>query len=312
MVLADALLWLYQKGYIKAFAPVQRDPVDAVMYQLGRPICTGGNLTDDAQQDFQATPKIPWSVANGQTPDPQDGHCFGRLKSESPTGLKTLLTWGDEQPAETDWCNACESEHWVYFTQEDLDEMDPTKRASLIAAIDALPSAHGIAAPGPDAPPDVTPPAPAPTGLDKIKAILHQACRRHPRSDQGVVMTRQATEVQAITLPTWSDPTSVTSYALSLAFMVIPFIALVHPGFNPPAADIQAGAAIVGTLVAGGVQLVNYIRHIVVTKAGMVALAAGARLAVVGRARQVIVAPAAAPLPSTTAAQVVPAAIFAS
>jgi hypothetical protein len=98
-------------------------------------------------------------------------------------------------------------------------------------------------------------------------------------------MTRQATTVQAITLPTWSDPISITAYLGSLVVLVLPFITVLHPGFNPPASSVQAALTAVGLVVAGGIQVFNFIRHTVLHKA---AIATGLPLAVIGKGRQVI------------------------
>jgi hypothetical protein len=161
VVLADALLWLYQKGYILAFAPVALDRMDAVMSQTGRGLLTGENLTDDAQQRFEATPPQTWSVSAGQTPDTSEGHCTFRIKKQSATGNGTLVTWAAEQEFEDGWEKACVTEAWIEYSAEDKASMAPAKWAELVGALDALPGAHGIEVPAP-APSPTPPPMPVP------------------------------------------------------------------------------------------------------------------------------------------------------
>jgi hypothetical protein len=101
-------------------------------------------------------------------------------------------------------------------------------------------------------------------------------------------MTRTTTEVQAITLPSWSDSASVASYVVSLAFMVLPFVALIHPAFHPTSATVQAWGSAVGLAVAGLVQVANVIRHAVVSKSAIAAAATAStmsplRLTVLGK-----------------------------
>jgi hypothetical protein len=77
VVLAKYLLWLYQNGWIKAFAPVDytnKAQCDAFM-QAGFGLYVGVALTDNDEQDFQNG--TTWGQ-DGVAPvsDPNNGHCL--------------------------------------------------------------------------------------------------------------------------------------------------------------------------------------------------------------------------------------------
>ena len=113
----------------------------------------GVNLTDDAEQLFGVS---PWTVANGEQPDPNDGHCVLRVKSDQAARMDTYVTWGALQQATYDWTAACLDEAWlIVTTEEQLAAFDP----SLLADIQAL----GGTGPAPQPTPTPTPePAPTP------------------------------------------------------------------------------------------------------------------------------------------------------
>lgn len=73
-------------------------------------------------------------------------------------------------------------------------------------------------------------------------------------------MTKVATAPEDVTLPTWTDAASVTSYLTSIAATICALIGLTHPGFHEPA-DIQSAIPAVGLTVAGVAQLVNIWTH---------------------------------------------------
>jgi hypothetical protein len=153
--IADVLLAWYKAGKILAFAPVDHtDPVqvDAAM-QAFIGVLAGVNLTDDADERFQQGEE--WTVANGQQPDPNEGHCVVKVKA---TGSKdTWLTWGADQDSTTGWTRLCLDEAWVFISSE--DEIEPSALAMLRADIDAL---HGTGGQPPAPQPVPVPPAPGP------------------------------------------------------------------------------------------------------------------------------------------------------
>lgn len=157
-VIADLLLAWYTAGKILAFAPADhtdRAQCDAAMQQF-RGLYLGADLTDDADQRFQDGQ--PWTVADGQQPDPGDGHCVVRIAStgSGPGAMSTDATWGARQESTAAWDSACVTESWVIVTSE--DQMRPEELAALRADIDAL---HGTGGNGSPAPA----PAPDPAGL---------------------------------------------------------------------------------------------------------------------------------------------------
>jgi len=165
--IADLLLAWYKAGKILGFAPIDptnRDAFNAAMIAFhGNYV--GVQLTPDADPRFSQ--HVPWSVANGQQPDPNEGHCIVRVKYDP--SLDTYITWGAEQPAEIDGTALCADESYIIITSE--DEAANMDMAALIADIEATPGGEVAPAPVPEpapapAPivpvPDVTPPAPAP------------------------------------------------------------------------------------------------------------------------------------------------------
>ena len=134
--IANLLLAWYRAGKIVAFAPVDyTDPtaVDAAMAAFTGAYC-GVNLTDDADQLFSE--RQPWTVAAGQRPDPNEGHCIVKVGADG-NGTDTWVTWGALQESTTDWTAACVDEAWVIVTAEDTNSQ-LIDLAALRADIDAL------------------------------------------------------------------------------------------------------------------------------------------------------------------------------
>jgi len=158
-VIADLLMSWYDAGKILAFAPVDhtdKAEMDAAM-QAFNGLYVGVSLTSDADELFQEG--LPWTLANGEQPDPSEGHCIVKVKA-SGQGLDGYVTWGAEQPATEGWSAACLDEAWVIITSDDA----PVDLPKLRADIDAL---HGEGGSG-------QPPAPAPhpSALHEVAADL--------------------------------------------------------------------------------------------------------------------------------------------
>lgn len=158
-VIADLLLHWYRTGVILAFAPVDHtDPaqVDAAM-QAFHGAYVGVSLTDDADQLFSEG--RPWTVANGQRPDPGEGHCIVKVKAEGGAGYDTWVTWGALQDSTPVWTAECLDEAWVIVTHEDAAAAN-LDLAALLADIEAL---HGTGGRPPKPAPSPSPsPAPVP------------------------------------------------------------------------------------------------------------------------------------------------------
>jgi hypothetical protein len=136
--IADLLLFWYKKGAILAFAPVDHTSpatVDAAMAAFHGAYC-GVNLTDDADQLFSQGE--PWTTANGERPDPQDGHCIVKVAADG-SQFDTWVTWGAAQKSTLAWTSACLEEAWAIITPEDAQATN-LDIAALRADIDAL---HG-------------------------------------------------------------------------------------------------------------------------------------------------------------------------
>lgn len=163
--LADLLLFWYNAGTIKAFAPVDHTSpaaIDSAM-EAFKGVYVGVDLTDDADQLFGESQ--PWTVANGEQPDPSEGHCIVKVKADG-SEFDGYVTWGAEQPATRDWSAACLEEGWVIITTE--DEAAKVNMDALIADIEAL---HGTGGNGTPAP------APAPSDPADLLEEIAEAIR---------------------------------------------------------------------------------------------------------------------------------------
>jgi hypothetical protein len=133
--IADLLLSWFNAGTIKAFAPVDhadQAACDAAMAAF-HGLYVGVNLTDDADDLFGKGQ--PWTVANGEKPDPNDGHCIVKVKSDGQQ-FDTWVTWGALQQSTEQWTAACLDEAWAIVTTE--DEAAQLDMPALLAAITAL------------------------------------------------------------------------------------------------------------------------------------------------------------------------------
>ena len=179
--LADFLLWLYHQGRIKAFAPVDHKnaaQVDSLLNEF-HGLYVGVNLTNDAQQLFGTG--SPWTVANGELPNPSEGHCIVKVKANG--SMDGWVTWGAVQPSTAAWSSLCVEEVWlVVTTQEQLAKFTP----DLLADIQALGGTGGVPAPAPQPTPTPVPtpkpvptptptPSPAPGAAQRIEALAAEA-----------------------------------------------------------------------------------------------------------------------------------------
>lgn len=153
VVLADFLLWLFQQGWIDGFAPVEPNTIDSIMYSFRRGVLLGVSLTDDANDLFNQG--RPWTVANGEQADPNEGHAILKIKADSRSGNGTVVTWGADQIVEYGWEQACIDEAWVLITKDDESMAD---FAALDADLRALPKVTIGPAPTPTPDPAPTPP----------------------------------------------------------------------------------------------------------------------------------------------------------
>jgi hypothetical protein len=137
--IADLLLTWYKAGTILGFAPLDHTrtaEVDAAVSAFTG-VYVGVNLTDDADHLFRQ--EQPWTVADGEQPDPNEGHCIVKVKADG-SQYDGWVTWGAVQESTVQWTAACLDEAWVIITQEDSAKVD---LAALRADIDALHGTHG-------------------------------------------------------------------------------------------------------------------------------------------------------------------------
>jgi hypothetical protein len=128
--IADLLLHWYKAGAIMAFAPVdhtQPAEVDAAMAAF-HGVYAGVNLTSDADSLFEQGK--PWTVADGQRPNPAEGHCIVKVAADGQQ-TDTWVTWGAAQRSTLGWTKACLEEAWVIITHDDGTVDLPTLRADI-------------------------------------------------------------------------------------------------------------------------------------------------------------------------------------
>jgi hypothetical protein len=136
--MADLLLYWYQAGKIVGFAPLDHTnaaEVDSAM-QAFHGAYVGVNLTGDADQLFGQ--QQPWTTANGEQPNPNEGHCIVKVAADG-SQLDSWVTWGAIQQSTLPWTQACLEEAWVIITEEDAKAAS-LDIAKLQADINAL---HG-------------------------------------------------------------------------------------------------------------------------------------------------------------------------
>jgi len=169
VVVADVLLAWYRAGKILAFAPVDHaNPaaVDSAM-QAFHGVIVGVELTGDADDLFSEGE--PWTTANGETPDPDDGHVIVKVKADGQA-IDEYVTWGALQPATLGWSVTCTQEVWAVVTSE--DEVTPAELAAMRADIDAL-GGHDIT--GPPTPAPSPSPEPSPDDLlDEFAELVRE------------------------------------------------------------------------------------------------------------------------------------------
>jgi hypothetical protein len=83
-------------------------------------------------------------------------------------------------------------------------------------------------------------------------------------------MAKLGTPVELVTLPTWTDAASVTSYVTSFVAGAAALITALHPGWHEPT-EVQTVLPTVGLLIAGVAQAINLYTHRAAQKAAIVA-----------------------------------------
>lgn len=157
----------------EAFARIEPDDVDAAMVVFGAVLC-GVNLTDDADQLFESGQ--PWTVADGQQPNPDDGHVVLRVRATADTD--TYVSWGGYQDATKEWSAVCVEEAWAPVTTEMAMNAMLVIKALLadIRKIGGSSIPDPVAPPAPAPPPGPAPgPSPTPAPMSTVDRIEHDA-----------------------------------------------------------------------------------------------------------------------------------------
>jgi hypothetical protein len=116
--MAELLLYWYKAGTILGFAPLDHTnpgEVDAAMAAF-HGAYVGVNLTPDVDSLF--VQHQPWTVANGEQPNPNEGHCIVKVAADG-SQFDSWVTWGGLQRSTLAWTKACLDEAWVVITEED-------------------------------------------------------------------------------------------------------------------------------------------------------------------------------------------------
>lgn len=133
--ISDLLLYWFNQKKILAFAPVDyknKAECDSIMAAF-HGLYVGVNLTDDADDLFSN--EEPWRISKGQKPDPNDGHCIVKVKTDGGE-WDAWVTWGALQHSTAEWTEACMDEAWAIITTE--DEAAKVDMPALLADIKAL------------------------------------------------------------------------------------------------------------------------------------------------------------------------------
>jgi hypothetical protein len=173
--LPDYLHWLFQKGVIKGWAPVDHTNV-ASMAQLmaqGFRLYIGVNLTDNNENQFNAGQAFDPA---GLQPNPNDGHCVLWAFQESANGPHKVATWGIWEVATHPWILEClvqnpNGEAYIMITtEEQLAKFEP----QLVADLNAIGGGdNAVPAPAPAPAPSPSPsPTPPPALLARVRVAF--------------------------------------------------------------------------------------------------------------------------------------------
>lgn len=156
---ASWLKWMFDNGYITAYARVDANDADAVRMAMLNfsGVLVGCSLADQAEQEFND--HRPWTITAAERPDPQEGHDILLVAYDSAG--ETFVTWGALQRATVAWesgeAHAGDLEAWVIMTNEDA-----ARNGVDLDALRAQISAWGGESVAPPTPAPAPAPSPAP------------------------------------------------------------------------------------------------------------------------------------------------------
>ena len=170
---ASWLAFLYKEGIINGYGEVPLDHLHAYAVELNG-LLMGVQLDDDAEQDFEAVPPVPWGSLATDTPDPNMGHDILFIKY-SADGTAAVVTWGGLQAVTAEFLRDNVTDAWAILDEDDAHRAG-INWSDLQAALQAV---HGTEGPNPS--PAVSP-VPAPAGaravFQEIEEFAHDVEER--------------------------------------------------------------------------------------------------------------------------------------
>jgi hypothetical protein len=112
--------FLFENEIIDGYGEIPVDQIGRYAAQ-GVGVLLGVSLSDNAEQEFEAVPPIPWGSA-GDTPDPNEGHDVWLIKYHPADGSGAVITWGKVQPFDPAFHGNIR-DAWVIFDEEDADRV---------------------------------------------------------------------------------------------------------------------------------------------------------------------------------------------
>jgi hypothetical protein len=161
---ATLFAWLYKIGAIDWYAEI---PIKSLDYyaNLFEVAAIGQLLDDDAEADFEASPRVPWGSRPGDRPDPSEGHDTLVVAGDGEGG-GVLVTWGGTQPFVLQYRNRNVTDAWVFGKRGDPNINWAAMDAALLAV-------HGTIRPAATPPAPVPAPA-APTGTSTAESLWEE------------------------------------------------------------------------------------------------------------------------------------------
>ena len=137
---ATMLAWAYNERLIDGYGEIPIEALDWYAKTFSGALI-GQNLSDNAEQQFEADPQIPWGTDD--KPDPGEGPDT-LVVSGDGNGDGVLITWGAPQPFLVNYRTSNITDAWVVFDADDPAVDWPTLQAALNAV-------HGTVGPEPTA-----------------------------------------------------------------------------------------------------------------------------------------------------------------
>jgi hypothetical protein len=131
--------WLVTKGFAKNTVEVPLQYLSWTASQ-SKGLLLGVSLDNDAENDFEATPQIPWG-SKSERPNPMEGHDIWFVQASpwvtNGKAVGEIVTWGWTQPIAYDFVEKNISDaHLIVFKNSAI--IDQNKYAAAITALNSL------------------------------------------------------------------------------------------------------------------------------------------------------------------------------